>query len=460
MMWGWFVILLQGLLITVPVYSETSILQKAGEWQTDGMPFTSEDVQLLTDTDSMFFFNLEFDLISDDLSLTQDDITSELQTQFPISIANKTIIFLSAEVMTECTIYPQELNCSCGSMYTFPPNVCSLHGCDSPLNSPCTCASIHNPNVTMLNCEPTVHTTMAPTLTTHFSTSTMSYALKACLSTPMVLQTPTEASVTSTFPSTYKLEVAATINLTINMDFIPEFNNASSREFKCLKKLSEELLTNTYKRIPGFAKVEILGFSNGSVKIKYQVKGNNITDEDIFNKTSVELRRNLLEKDILSIKLPVIEKIGIIKSPPQHQVYEVGKTAVLSCFYPTTVHQHLRWWKNNKIISNKSDWEKSNLKATDSGIYICDITANNTRYVDNVDIHIVEFPKNIKTTNVSLNPQESGNVSCCLIDWPDQNIPFNVTWHDSSGNLLRKEVNGREQLNKVYYLDGEQHTTS
>uniref|UniRef100_UPI00358F34A9 adhesion G-protein coupled receptor F3-like n=1 Tax=Myxine glutinosa TaxID=7769 RepID=UPI00358F34A9 len=448
----WFVILLHILLITFPVFSKTSIPQLAGEWQTEGISFTSEDVPLLTDTNSSFFFNLEIDFINNNLSITQDDIISLLQTQFPISTANQTTTLVSAELMTKCTIYPQELNCSCGSMYRFPPNVCSLYGCGSPLNSPCTCASASNTNITMLDCEPMVPTTMAPTLTTHFSTSTMAHAFKACLSAPLVLQTPTEASMTSTFPSTNKLEVAATINLTIDMDFIPEFNNASSREFKCLKKLMEELLTNTYKGIPGFAQVEILGFFNGSVLIQYQVKGNNITDEDIFNKTSVELRQNLLENDILSIKLPVIEKFGIIKSPKQHQMYQDGKEAVFSCFYPTTVRQRLRWWKQDKLLSSKSDWTKSNLRAADSGMYICEITANNTLYVDNVDIHVVEFPKNIKTNNVSLNPGEIGNVSCCLIDWPDHNVPFNVTWHDLSGTLLRKEVMKGDSATKCTFL--------
>uniref|UniRef100_UPI00358E481A adhesion G protein-coupled receptor F5-like isoform X2 n=1 Tax=Myxine glutinosa TaxID=7769 RepID=UPI00358E481A len=474
----WFVILLHILLITFPVFSKTSIPQLAGEWQTEGISFTSEDVPLLTDTNSSFFFNLEIDFINNNLSITQDDIISLLQTQFPISTANQTTTLVSAELMTKCTIYPQELNCSCGSMYRFPPNVCSLYGCGSPLNSPCTCASASNTNITMLDCEPMVPTTMAPTLTTHFSTSTMAptltthfststmaptltthfststraHAFKACLSAPLVLQTPTEASMTSTFPSTNKLEVAATINLTIDMDFIPEFNNASSREFKCLKKLMEELLTNTYKGIPGFAQVEILGFCNGSVLIQYQVKGNNITDEDIFNKTSVELRQNLLENDILSIKLPVIEKFGIIKSPKQHQMYQDGKEAVFSCFYPTTVRQRLRWWKQDKLLSSKSDWTKSNLRAADSGMYICEITANNTLYVDNVDIHVVEFPKNIKTNNVSLNPGEIGNVSCCLIDWPDHNVPFNVTWHDLSGTLLRKEVMKGDSATKCTFL--------
>uniref|UniRef100_UPI00358E1518 adhesion G-protein coupled receptor F3-like n=1 Tax=Myxine glutinosa TaxID=7769 RepID=UPI00358E1518 len=433
-----------------------------------------------TDVNSSSFLTLQMDITFNN-TITFHMIESALQSRFPLTTENNTLTFLSAELITECTIYPQELNCSCGSMYRFPPNVCSLYGCGSPLNSPCTCASASNTNITMLDCEPMVPTTMAPTLTTHFSTSTMAPTLTTYLSTMTATQTssttmttpkastiPTttstatttqstdtqSSSATTTTPATPKTStiptttstatttqstVAAQIHLNLNMIFIPQYENHSSSQYKELSTRLEKHISKTYERIKGFQRIKITRFSKGSVVTSYDVIGTTEMSIEEITRSTSGVETNLAKANI-SVNNVRMKKKGIVKSPSSEVVYEVGTKLTFSCFDQPGVNENVSWFKENTSVSTKGNWTIQIASFTDSGPYRCEINSGFMTLFESVKIVILERRIIMKQLPESLTYLSSGNISCCLSGEHDPTLTFRVTWHSSADTIIKQGI--------------------
>uniref|UniRef100_A0A8C4QTU5 Uncharacterized protein n=1 Tax=Eptatretus burgeri TaxID=7764 RepID=A0A8C4QTU5_EPTBU len=234
----------------------------------------------------------------------------------------------------------------------------------------------------------------------------------------------------------YICAVAARIHLDLDLNFTRQYKNHSSPQYKDLSTRLEKILRKTYEKLPGFQRVNITGFSEGSVIAYYDViSTTEISSGDIV-KSTFAVATNLANANF-SIKNIRLEKKGIVKSPSS-EVYEVGNTLTFSCSNKTGVIGNASWFKENTSVSMKGNWDIKSASFSDSGSYRCEINSGVMTFFESVKIVILE--RHITTKNLpnSLTHGSSGNISCCLSDEHDPTLTFHVTWHNSDDTIIKQ----------------------
>ncbi|XP_041044237.1 adhesion G protein-coupled receptor F5-like [Carcharodon carcharias] len=250
------------------------------------------------------------------LNITDSELKLFLKSlSYPIQVSfeNGTFNITDITLTTACQNVNNETQCICYGGFTWNSTFCSKYKscsvnntgdqtCDCIRSEPTEGTYCELASVTTTPTQSTVSTTTQRNTTTPTTVSTTPTTVPATPSTvsttPTTVSTmPSTVSITPTTVSTTPTTVSTTAviiqdNLVrknyafrvTGLTYTAELKNTSSTLYKNLSKTFQMSLEESLKSVQLDAKVNILGFTNGSVIVLYQVTSNKtVTNEEITN---------------------------------------------------------------------------------------------------------------------------------------------------------------------------------
>ncbi|KAK3740625.1 hypothetical protein QZH41_010182, partial [Actinostola sp. cb2023] len=122
------------------------------------------------------------------------------------------------------------------------------------------------------------------------TTSTTNLTSEITSTSTSVKQPVPSSSAITEHPTVAVKTKSVTIEATFGMDYKKEYDNKTSKEYKDLKKDLTKALSDVYKDVDGFRRIDILSIRKGSVVCEYDVVLN-----DTSKVNSDDLRKTLLK---------------------------------------------------------------------------------------------------------------------------------------------------------------------
>uniref|UniRef100_A0A3B5QJZ5 Adhesion G protein-coupled receptor F5-like n=1 Tax=Xiphophorus maculatus TaxID=8083 RepID=A0A3B5QJZ5_XIPMA len=250
-----------------------------------------------------------------------------------------------------------------------------------------------------------------------------------------------------------------TINMSVelNMDFIEQYNNPDSPEYKILSRNITVL--QQYRKLNGFLNVSVTKFRKGSVVTDFTVK----VKSESFDVTALNSVNSKLPAALISIA-PVIGSVTAkyySKSKIPRNIFKkrkkfiyTGKTMTLTCD-PTEAKmgntKNPVWKFNNVVIGShrhkpfisESQYKLAveNVILGDAGNYECSVQGDNITFIQdrNVGTNEIRSAPNVRVQQTMLAKCKEGKkepVVCCV------QSPYTVRWYD--GSTLLTSVAGAD----------------
>ncbi|XP_067841377.1 adhesion G protein-coupled receptor F4-like [Heptranchias perlo] len=277
-----------------------------------------------------------------EVSLNENDISEDLLKlllnelsypfELPIESLNGTLKIYNITLTTVCQSVNNEIRCTCDDQFTWNSTFCrKYHSCSVNITKDQTCDCIKDYPTEGTFCELAPITTTptqstAPTIVSSIGTSTIASSTPRTTPT-MVSQTTSTTTTPTTGSKTTRTTTTgskATRRFAIqftDLNFTKELRDSSSPLYKSLSQNVKTLIENIYKEVRPDAEVNIIGFTNGSVVVLYDVRTNrSLSDADIKSSSK-----------ILSEKYILVPGDKIPCSDPDYGTTNYGETAEIPC---------------------------------------------------------------------------------------------------------------------------------
>ncbi|XP_023203871.1 uncharacterized threonine-rich GPI-anchored glycoprotein PJ4664.02-like isoform X2 [Xiphophorus maculatus] len=273
--------------------------------------------------------------------------------------------------------------------------------------------------------------------------------------TPRTTVMNTTTSGTTITSTTVTVVSAINMSVELNMDFIEQYNNPDSPEYKILSRNITVLLEQQYRKLNGFLNVSVTKFRKGSVVTDFTVK----VKSESFDVTALNSVNSKLPAALISIA-PVIGSVTAKYYSSTHLGSDVtefiytGKTMTLTCD-PTEAKmgntKNPVWKFNNVVIGShrhkpfisESQYKLAveNVILGDAGNYECSVQGDNITFIQdrNVGTNEIRSAPNVRVQQTMLAKCKEGKkepVVCCV------QSPYTVRWYD--GSTLLTSVAGAD----------------
>ncbi|XP_060707259.1 adhesion G protein-coupled receptor F5-like [Hemiscyllium ocellatum] len=252
--------------------------------------------------------NITENFSDDDLKLLLNSIV------YPISVPfeNGTLNITNINITTVCRNVNNETQCTCEGGFIWNSTFCSKYqSCSGSITEGQSCDCIRSePTEGMFCMSESIMTT--PTTSTMSTTTLRSTTPRTTSMTPTTT-TPRTTSMTPTTTPTTPTTMTPKTTLppglerqryafrVVELQFTKELSNSSSPEFKDLLNRFKMPLESSIQSVRPGAVVIILGFSNGSVIILFEVITDASLTPDEFSTSREKLQNNLTDYKIESL---------------------------------------------------------------------------------------------------------------------------------------------------------------
>ncbi|XP_043919476.1 adhesion G protein-coupled receptor F5-like [Protopterus annectens] len=301
-----------------------------------------------------------------------------------------------------------------------------MDGVCEPIVPTTTTTTTTTTTPTTTTTRPTTTSTTSTTLTTTTTTPTTTTSTTTTPTTTTTTATTTTSTtsaptITTTSPTTTKPPTAIVLPMSIRMtkDFDPKLSDKSSAIYKEYEGVFKTALTKTFESVEGFYRVNILGFTNGSILVSYEV----ITEPSASSKiiTSVDQLSNHL-----NTSFPIDQTLII--APIQANVNLTSTNArvserdsfTLTCQPKVPLPGFkVKWFFNNFDMNSDSDSNSRTMtaSATSGGTYSCQFYSGKaTTDRGNTTIIFIPLPTDMKIFpgNLLFYCNTSVTLNCCI----------------------------------------------
>ncbi|XP_043530909.1 adhesion G protein-coupled receptor F5-like [Chiloscyllium plagiosum] len=281
-----------------------------GQVRSSNPPLLAEDPSLTEDSNIQIHHNrlkrnviqqreYELDIeVNITENLSDDGLKLLLKSAvYPISVPfeNGTLNITNVNITTVCRNVNNETQCTCEGGFIWNSTFCSKYqSCNGSITEGQTCDCIRSEPTEGMFCMP-------ESIMTTPTTSTMSTTTLRTTTPTTTSMTPTTTPTTPTTPTTMTPKITLPPDLerqryafrVVGLPFTKELSNSSSLMFKNRSDQFKTLLEVSFQSVRPDAIVNILGFTNGSVIILFEVITNASLTSEEFAASSEQLQNRL-----------------------------------------------------------------------------------------------------------------------------------------------------------------------